>query len=297
MNMRGTRINTTEDGIERPLVSVMIPTLNSAKTLETCLRSIKHQRYKNIELVVVDNNSEDNTINIARTYTECVYNSGKKRGFHRNFAASKATGDYYVFIDSDMELPPTMIESALRKCEEEGYDAVVLPEISVGKGFWTDCRKLEKRAYLNDRHMEQANRFMKKGVFDAIDGYDETFFGAEVFDIHQRILKAGFTIARVEEIILHHEIVPFRKMVRKYFLYGQDIPLYIKRNPVAGAQQFVIVRPAYLRNWRMFLKDPTHGAGLAIMKLSQYIAGGLGFITWLLKKKDKGIKFTSAQQD
>jgi glycosyltransferase involved in cell wall biosynthesis len=57
-----------------PLVSLIIPTYNSSKTIEDCLKSIKNQNYENIELIVVDNNSKDNTKEIALKYTNKVYN-------------------------------------------------------------------------------------------------------------------------------------------------------------------------------------------------------------------------------
>lgn len=51
---------------KNPLVSVIIPTQNSFKTLEKCLKSVKNQSYKNVEIIVVDNNSTDNTKEIAK---------------------------------------------------------------------------------------------------------------------------------------------------------------------------------------------------------------------------------------
>jgi probable beta-1,3-galactosyltransferase len=60
--------------MKNPLVSVIIPTYNSSRTLEKCLKSIKNQTYKNIEIIVVDNNSIDNTKEIAKKYTGKVYN-------------------------------------------------------------------------------------------------------------------------------------------------------------------------------------------------------------------------------
>jgi cellulose synthase/poly-beta-1,6-N-acetylglucosamine synthase-like glycosyltransferase len=60
-------------GSMSPLVSIIIPTRNSARTLEKCLESIKHQTYSNIEVIVVDNFSDDETIEIAKKYTEKTY--------------------------------------------------------------------------------------------------------------------------------------------------------------------------------------------------------------------------------
>jgi len=57
-----------------PLVSIIIPTYNSARTLEQCLISIVAQDYKDIEIIVVDNNSTDTTKEIAQKYTQNVFN-------------------------------------------------------------------------------------------------------------------------------------------------------------------------------------------------------------------------------
>jgi glycosyltransferase involved in cell wall biosynthesis len=55
------------------LVSIIIPTYNSARTLEQCLISIQNQDYTNIEIIVVDNNSSDETKSIATKFTDKVF--------------------------------------------------------------------------------------------------------------------------------------------------------------------------------------------------------------------------------
>ena len=61
--------------IEDPLVSIIIPTYNSEKTLPLCLESIKRQTYKNIEVIVLDNFSIDRTVDIAKRYVK-VHKNG-----------------------------------------------------------------------------------------------------------------------------------------------------------------------------------------------------------------------------
>ena len=56
--------------MSKPLVSVIIPTYNSEKTLPLCLESIKRQTYKNIEVIIVDNFSVDRTVDIAKRYVK-----------------------------------------------------------------------------------------------------------------------------------------------------------------------------------------------------------------------------------
>jgi glycosyltransferase involved in cell wall biosynthesis len=76
--------------MKQPLVSIIIPTKNSAEFLEQCLISIKNQSYKNIEIIVVDNFSKDSTREIAKRYGATIYLKGPERSAQRNYAAKKA---------------------------------------------------------------------------------------------------------------------------------------------------------------------------------------------------------------
>ena len=87
-----------KDREKTPMVSVIVPTCNSAKTLELCLKSIKTQTYPNIEIIIVDKNSADNTRKIAEKYGK-VFIKGPERSAQRNFGASQAAGEYLVFLD------------------------------------------------------------------------------------------------------------------------------------------------------------------------------------------------------
>ena len=63
------------------MVSVVIPTYNSERTLEKCLKSIVDQTYKNIEIIVVDKFSEDKTVEIAKSYgARIIQDYGRERG-------------------------------------------------------------------------------------------------------------------------------------------------------------------------------------------------------------------------
>lgn len=92
-------------------VSVIIPTYNSAKTIETCLRSVFEQCYKDIEIVLVDNNSADNCISIAvallkewnRSY-QILFEKKQGVSFARNQGICNATGRFICFLDSDDRL-------------------------------------------------------------------------------------------------------------------------------------------------------------------------------------------------
>jgi glycosyltransferase involved in cell wall biosynthesis len=90
-----------------PSVSVVNPTYNSAKTLALCLESIAAQEYEGeIEIVVADGGSTDNTIDIAGRYTDKIYPNPLKTGEAGKAVGVKhATGDIIALVDSDNILP------------------------------------------------------------------------------------------------------------------------------------------------------------------------------------------------
>ena len=91
---------------QSPLVSIIIPTLNSERVINYCLQSIKKQNYKNYEIIIVDNGSKDKTIEIAKKYTKKIFhNSLKSAEASKAFGLTKASGKYIALIDSDNILP------------------------------------------------------------------------------------------------------------------------------------------------------------------------------------------------
>jgi glycosyltransferase involved in cell wall biosynthesis len=109
-------------------VSAIVTTRNSAVTLESCLSSIKRQTYPNVELIVVDNFSEDSTEAIARRFADTFLLAGPERSSQRNNGAAAATGEYPLFVDSDMVLSTDVAASCVAAIEQEGLGALYIPE-------------------------------------------------------------------------------------------------------------------------------------------------------------------------
>ena len=198
-------------------VSVIVPTRNSERTIRNCLHSVKNQSYKNIEIIVVDNNSTDNTKGISKLYADKVLNKGPERSYQRNFGASCSTGEYLFFIDSDMVLSKNVIKESLDKLVKDNIKMVVVPEKSFGEGFWSQCKALERSFYVGVDWME-ASRFIKKDTFNEFGGYDITNTGTEDYDLPQRIqAKYGINCkSRIKPFIYHDEgKVELFKLLRK----------------------------------------------------------------------------------
>ena len=100
------QLNISKNSVIFPIVSFIIPTLNSGRILKQCLRSIKNQKFTNYEILIIDGGSVDNTLNIANNYHCLIINNPLITGeAAKALGLKKARGKFIALIDSDNILP------------------------------------------------------------------------------------------------------------------------------------------------------------------------------------------------
>ena len=265
------------------VVTVVVPTRNSERTLEACLRSVRTQLEKDVELVVVDNGSMDGTTSIARRYADVVESYGPERSAQRNRGAKLGRGDYLLFIDSDMLLAPEVISDCLAAVRQSAAPAVIIPEVTVGEGFWAHCRALERSCYMGDDLIEAA-RFFRREQFASVGGYDESLVAGEDWDLSARV-SSGAKLPRTSGRIMHDEgrIRLLDRLAKKRY-YGAAFERYWRKHGrLATRQANVLARAAYFRNWRTLVRHPVLTFGFMSLKVLELTAAAVGFIsarTW-----------------
>jgi glycosyltransferase involved in cell wall biosynthesis len=272
--------------LNKPLVSVVIPTYNSEKFLGRCLRSVKAQSYSNIEIIIVDNYSIDGTREIAEKFGAQVILCKVGRSRARNAGANLAYGKFILSLDSDMELTPRVVEACLDAVKNnEGIGGVIIPERSVGSSFWVEVRGFERSFYTNTE-VESA-RFFKKDLVEKVNGFDEDVVYFEESTLPQKIENLGFNVkARVSAEILHHEDnFSLWKWLQKKFYYGKTFRLYETRYKNYASKQMSISNRflIFVKNKSFYLK-PLLALGVIVLKLLEYFSVGLGFLTSEVKK-------------
>jgi glycosyltransferase involved in cell wall biosynthesis len=264
-----------------PLVSVIVTTKNNHTTLHQCLSSIQRQTYPHTELLVIDNHSTDDTKDIAKRYTDKVFDMGPERSSQRNFGVLQSHGAYILIIDSDMELDEHVVAACVaRIAEKPKIGAVIIPEESFGLGFWAQCKRLERSFYVGQDAIEAA-RFFDKTLYQQVGGYDEAMTGGEDWDLTRRARQVA-RIGRIEPFIRHNEGQPrFMRTVRKMYYYSHaataffannsgSTPLSDKSGPLARYKLF------FSRPGKLF-RNPALGFGMLALKTAEYAAGGLGY--------------------
>lgn len=218
-----------------PLVSVVVPTYNSSRTLGRCLESVRDQDYSPVELIVVDRYSTDNTRVIAEKYEAAFLLKGPERSSQKNWGAKFALGEFLYFVDSDFILEQRAISKCVDLCKE--YDAVSTINYSLGHSLWGKSIELKERFLARDPTI-QTVRFIKRSVFLQAGGFDEGLVVGEDLDLYRRLQEEGFSIGSVNAVEWHvGEPETLRDVVRRSLYYGKVVKTYLNKRKGLAVRQ------------------------------------------------------------
>lgn len=276
--------------IKKSLVSIIITSKNEEDVLEDLVVSIKRQTYKKIEIILVDNNSTDETLKIASKFKGIkIYSFGPERSAQRNYGAKKSLGEYLLFLDADMKLSPKVVEECVRISKsKKNIGSVIIPEQSVAFYFWEKVKAFE-RSFYNEKgdSITDAARFFKKSIFKKTGGYDETITGPEDWDLPETIRELGYIDGRISEKIYHRErVTSLVTFLLKKFYYGLYADQYLKKHNISiiSPKTIYFLRPLFYKSWKRLLTHPLLALGMITMLITQTIGGGLGYLIGRIRK-------------
>ncbi|MBI3579252.1 MAG: glycosyltransferase, partial [Ignavibacteriales bacterium] len=165
-----------------------VPVKNGAQYLDACLRSITRSRYRNIELIVVNDHSEDASVQIAEHNKCTILHTSNETGANhaRNLGAQAANGDILVFVDADIVLERDAIITIVELLQEVGHDAVVglyttkhrhESFVSQYKNLWVRYSYLKSSPAID--WVFGAISGIKRRAFEALGGFD-----AKLMSVH-----------------------------------------------------------------------------------------------------------------
>ena len=270
--------------MQRPIVSIIVPTKNSSKTIEGCLNSIKNQTYPNIELIVVDNFSTDETQKIAKKYTKHVFSKGPERSAQVNFGVSQSQGKYVYKVDSDFILDKNIVKECVELCNK-GADAVVVhntPDETISQ--IAKIRKFEVDMYKYNLNHSSA-RFVRKDLYEKIGGFNSEITAGEDYDFQNKLNREGAKISFAKAEALHlGEPKYLIKHLIKYYEYGKDFNNYSKHTDNSEKKvQIGFFRSIYFNNWKKFIKHPVIATEFIVYNFLKYLFGGTGYLVGKIK--------------
>jgi len=195
-------------------VSIIIPTYNRAEEIIKCLDSLVSQTYTNIEIIVVDDGSVDNTEEAIKAYCidkslsekRLVYYRQSNQGAPtaRNFGLQKATGDFIVFFDSDDLMFPDRISLQVAAMLRDGSDSCAggFTDSANGKEFIPNLDKSKGviGSLIHWKIMGSTQCWMyKRGLLNDLGGYDVSYACYQDWDLTFRYLSQNPKISVVKE--------------------------------------------------------------------------------------------------
>ncbi len=274
--------------MEMPIVSVVLATKNEEANITNCLSSINKQSCPSsqIELIVVDNNSSDKTVDLAKNFTSKVFTNVAGRANQVNLGISEAKGKYVLFPDADMIISERVIAECVSKCEIDNCIGMYIPEIIIGVGYWIAVRNFERSFY--NASCIDAIRFCRRDKFLEIGGFDtdNLSFGMDDWDFDRRIRQTG-NVNIIESPLYHNEgKFSISNYLAKKRYYSESVDKYIlkwgKKDPIVKKQLGASYRlfGVFVENgkWKILLRHPILVFGMYFLRL-------LVAVTYLRAKK------------
>lgn len=199
--------------MKKPKVSVIIPVYNGEIFLEEAIKSVLNQEYDNLECIVVDDGSIDDSADIAKKFGQVVYLHQNNAGVAaaRNRAVQKASGEYLAFLDADdiWDLKKLAIQiSYMEENLDIGYSftkySLFLAEGMRELPAWIRTRQYEQEmtAYIPSALV------VRKSVFEAVGNFDENYQVGEDSDWFFRARDAGVKLGIIDKTLLYKRVHP-----------------------------------------------------------------------------------------
>lgn len=265
------------------MVSIIVPTRNAAGLMPDFLRACAASSYPWLEVVVNDDpRSEDDLRAVLATAPagdlHTVYlRENRSMAQGRRSAARHASGEVLMHLDADMRITPGLVGECVARLRA-GADALVIPEISVGRTFWARCKALEKRCYDGVERIESL-RVLTRACYEALGGHDPAMVFSEDKDLDLRVRAAGYRVGRTDAALLHDEgALSLRRTVAKKLSYSATSDIFAQAHPDQFRWQRNILHRygLYLRNTGELRRHPALYCGLFLMKTAEYGAAALG---------------------
>lgn len=211
---------------KKPLVSVIIANYNSERYIENCISSLRKQTYDNLEILICDDNSTDNSPAIIKNTPNILFMENKVNSgaaLSRNKCIEKANGEYILIQDADDYSSPNRVEKLLKCLEDNEVDFVSsgmarFDDNGVYDYFYPKKVFPEKEDFLMNLPFVHAATLFKRETLINVGGYrvaKETRRGQD-YDLFMRLYAKGYVGMNLFELLYYYRDDKNAQKRRKY---------------------------------------------------------------------------------
>lgn len=236
-----------------PLISIILCTYNRARLVKRAIGSVLTQSYRNWELIIVDDGSEDDTrqvvvpLALSEPRIKYFYHPNKGLARSRNIGIALALGDYVTFLDSDDEYCENHLSVRIQAMGEKPPPALIYGGIEyvgpVKRQYAPDALRPGKKIHLSKCY-PSGTFFAPTSVFKTLKGFRDLPF-AEDFDFIRRTQEKGLKIVKVKEATYRYRVDSDNRLCELYERGGEKAILEFRGHragehyEVFGGSRFV----------------------------------------------------------
>ncbi len=222
-----------------PYFSVIIPVYNRPAEVDDLLRSLAEQSCQDFEVYLVEDGSTVRCEEVAKRYENRLdlhyhYKENEGRSIARNYGIERASGEYFIFFDSDCVIPKDYFKTLKAELEREPVDCFGGPDAA--SDDFSDVQKainFSMTSFLTTGGIRggkvQLEKFVPRSfnmgysrkVWEKVGGFREMF--SEDIDMSTRIRQAGFTTRLIRDAYVYHKRrVDLKKFARQTYVFGMS---------------------------------------------------------------------------
>ena len=222
-----------------PRFSVIVPVYNRIDEVDDLIKSLSEQSCKDFEAVIVEDGSSQPCKDVISKYADKVdvkyyYKENEGRSIARNYGLDRATGDYFIFFDSDCVIPPDYFKTLSAALDRNPVDCFGGPD-AAHESFSTTQKAINysMTSFLTTGGIRggkvQLEKFVprtfnmgySRKVWEKVGGFREMF--SEDIDMSTRIRQAGFSIGLIREAFVYHKRrVNMKLFARQVYVFGMS---------------------------------------------------------------------------
>ncbi|KAB7881210.1 glycosyltransferase [Poseidonibacter ostreae] len=233
--------------MNNPKISIITSVYNNQETIKDAIDSVLGQTYKNVEYIIVDGGSSDNTVTIVKSYGDKISKvvSEKDKGIYDglNKGVKLATGDVVAFLHSDdIYASSTVLEDIAKAFQSDEHldgvygDLVYTPKDDTSKvlRYWKS-KEFDETLLAKGWMPAHPTLFLKREVYEKYGGFDLSFKIAGDYDFMLRVLSAGIKVKYIPKVLYKMRVGgESNKSLKNIILKSQEDLRALRKNGVGG---------------------------------------------------------------
>ena len=223
-----------------PKYSVIVPVYNRIDEVQDLLDSLANQTYKDFEVIIVEDGSTEPCKAVVEDAgsrgldVKYFYKENEGRSIARNYGIERASGDYFIFFDSDCVIPATYFETIDKELSQNPLDCFGGPDAAHDSfsntqkainysmtSFLTTGGIRGGKISLEKFVPRTFNMGYSRKVYEQVGGFREMF--SEDIDMSTRIRNAGFSIGLIADSpVWHKRRIDMKKFLRQVYVFGMS---------------------------------------------------------------------------